>query len=294
MPSAGSIDARGCETMTLPHVMLDPLILMALHEDLGDRGDITSDATIPADLRIKAVIRARCAGIVAGLQPAMRSFQLLGGDVVLTPMLQDGAAVMPNQTIITFEGHARSILMGERVALNFMGHLSGIATATYAMTRAIAHTHTKIVDTRKTTPGMRALEKQAVRLGGGVNHRFGLYDAILIKDNHIAAIGGVRQALEKAKSSAGHMVKIEIEVDNLSQLQEVCDTGLADCVLLDNMGPDLLTQAVQMVAGKMTTEASGNITLSTITQIAQTGVDYISSGWLTHSAPNLDLGLDIL
>jgi nicotinate-nucleotide pyrophosphorylase (carboxylating) len=206
---------------------------------------------------------------------------------------RDGASVAGKTALMTVEGSARAVLAGERVALNFLGHLSGVATATHEFVRRVAGTRTRICCTRKTTPGLRALEKYAVRCGGGFNHRFGLDDAMLIKDNHIAVAGGIRAVLERARAAAGHLVKIEIEVDTLDQLREVVAVGLADAVLLDNMDAATMREAVKMVAGKFPLEASGGITLDTIAEIAKTGVDYASSGWITHSAPNLDVALDI-
>ncbi len=208
-------------------------------------------------------------------------------------MARDGDAVKANTTLATIEGAAIAILSGERVALNFLGHLSGIATLTAAYVAKVAHSSAKITDTRKTTPGLRALEKYAVRCGGGVNHRFGLDDAVLIKDNHIAVAGGVKPALEAARAAVGHLVKVEIEVDGLDQLREVLASGKADVVLLDNMDLKTLREAVALCRGKITTEASGGVTLETVAAIAETGVDVISSGALTHSAPSLDVALDI-
>jgi len=207
--------------------------------------------------------------------------------------VRDGAGVQRGAKLMTISGNARAILGAERVALNFLGHLSGIATATAAFVARIAHTKARIICTRKTTPGLRALEKYAVRCGGGYNHRFGLDDAILIKDNHIAVAGGIKAVLERAKSAAGHLVKIEIEVDSLAQLKEVLDVGLADVVLIDNFDPAAMRKAVEMVAGRLVIEASGGITLESAAAIAETGVDYLSSGALTHSVQNLDVGLDI-
>jgi nicotinate-nucleotide pyrophosphorylase (carboxylating) len=276
---------------------LDPIsvrraVEAALAEDLGRAGDVTSAATIPAEARATVAIVARAAGRLAGIQLAEAAFAALDPSVAFTAELADGARLAPGSIVAHVEGPARAVLSSERVALNFLGHLSGVATATAAYADLIAHTQAKICCTRKTTPGLRVFEKYAVRCGGGSNHRFGLDDAILIKDNHIAIAGGIEPALRAAKAAAGHLVKIEIEVDTLEQLDRVIAEG-ADVVLLDNMGPDALREAVRRVAGRMRTEASGNVSLATVVAIAETGVDLISVGRITHSAPTLDLGLDI-
>jgi nicotinate-nucleotide pyrophosphorylase (carboxylating) len=263
----------------------------ALAEDLGSGGDITTTATIPASAQAVAVIAARKPGVIAGLPLAEAAFRALDPSVRFESVVKDGARVTPGDVVARMSGPARSILSAERVALNYLGRLSGIATATAFFADAIAHTKAKISDTRKTTPGLRMLEKYAVLCGGGVNHRFGLYDMVLIKDNHIAVAGGVRPALRAAKEKTDG-VKIEIEVDKLDQLDEVIAEG-TDIVLLDNMTPDQLAEAVKRVGGRFTTEASGNVTLDTVKAIAESGVDIISTGWITHSAPVLDLGLDI-
>lgn len=277
--------------------VLDPIqvsraVEAALAEDFGRAGDITTNATIPASAKATAVIAARQPGIISGLPLAAEAFRRLDPLVSFYPHLADGNAVKPGAIVARINGPARPILSGERVALNYLGRLSGIATATSAFAQRIAHTRAKIADTRKTTPGLRVFEKYAVRCGGGANHRFGLDDAVLIKDNHIAVAGGIVPALRAAKAGAGHLVKIEIEVDGLDQLNEVIAEG-ADAVLLDNMGPDLLAEAVRRVAGRMITEASGGVTLESVSAIAESGVDLISTGWITHSSPVLDLGLDI-
>ncbi len=264
----------------------------ALAEDLGRAGDVTSAATIPAEARATAAIVARAAGRLAGIQLAEAAFAALDPGVSFKAELADGAHLAPGSIVARIEGPARAVLSSERVALNFLGHLSGVATATAAYADLIAHTQAKICCTRKTTPGLRVFEKYAVRCGGGANHRFGLDDAILIKDNHIAIAGGIEPALRAARAAAGHLVKIEIEVDTLDQLDRVIAEG-ADVVLLDNMGPEMLREAVARVAGRMRTEASGNVSLETVVAIAETGVDLISVGRITHSAPTLDLGLDI-
>ncbi len=276
----------------LPRVLLEPLVRAALLEDLGRAGDITTDALVPPHTCAAAAFVARQPGVVAGLDLAALAFHLVDPDVTLTPERQDGDALQPGDVIARLDGPARGILTGERVALNFMGHLSGIATATAQVAAAIAHTSARITCTRKTTPNLRAVEKYAVRCGGGRNHRFGLDDAILIKDNHIAIAGGIAPALSRARAYAGHLVKIEIEVDTLAQLAEVLEIG-ADAVLLDNMTPDQLREAVRMVSGRAITEASGGIDLERAPAVAETGVDLLSAGWLTHSARVLDIGLDI-
>lgn len=275
----------------LPAIMLEPLVRAALLEDLGRAGDVTTDAIVPKDLWATTVLSARQAGTVAGLDLAMLAFRLIDQNVEMTLHQADGSKVSPGETIASVRGPARAILTAERTALNFLCHLSGIATATASVVAAVRGHGAKIVCTRKTTPGLRAIEKHAVRAGGGSNHRFGLDDAILIKDNHIAMAGGIRTALERARSSAGHLVKIEVEVDTLAQLEEVL-TLAPDAVLLDNMSVDELRQAVAMVAGRATTEASGRITAAIAPAVAATGIDLISIGWLTHSAPILDIGLD--
>ncbi len=277
----------------LPRLLLEPAIRAALLEDLGRAGDVTSDAVIPPGTEATAVMRAREAGIAAGLDAARIAFELIDPALQIAPDKADGDRIAAGDVLLTVSGAARAILSAERVALNFACRLSGIATATRRIADAIAHTKATIVCTRKTTPGLRVFEKRAVRAGGGGNHRWGLDDAMLIKDNHIAAAGGIRSVLERARAHAGHMMKIEIEVDTLDQLAEVLAAGGADNVLLDNMAPDTLRRAVAMNAGRLALEASGGITLETAPAIAETGVDYLSAGWLTHSAGILDLGLDI-
>jgi len=273
-------------------LMWEPLVRAALLEDLGRAGDITTEACVPSSAQGDGVLAARVAGTIAGLDVAALSFRLIDTDVRFEPVLADGDQVEAGGAVARVRGPARGMLTAERVALNFLGHLSGIATATRFIADAIGHTACRVVCTRKTTPGLRALEKYAVRCGGGLNHRFGLDDAMLIKDNHIALAGGIAAALQRARARAGHLVKIEIEVDNLAQLEEVFVAGGADAVLLDNMGPDMLRQAVALVAGRAVTEASGGITPATAANIAETGVDLISVGWLTHSVRTLDIGLD--
>jgi nicotinate-nucleotide pyrophosphorylase (carboxylating) len=265
----------------------------ALDEDLGRAGDITSAATIPAGKKAKARLVARKAGVLAGLACAAQSFRAIDASVSFRSRMRDGAKLAANAAIAEIEGSAVAILSGERVALNFVGHLSGIATLTAAYVAKVAHTKAKITDTRKTLPGLRALEKYAVRCGGGANHRFGLDDAVLIKDNHIAVAGSVAAALRAARAAVGHLVKVEIEVDSLDQLAQVLNTGGADAVLFDNMDAATLKRAVEMARGKLVTEASGGVTLETVARIAETGVEVISVGALTHSAPALDVALDI-
>jgi nicotinate-nucleotide pyrophosphorylase (carboxylating) len=276
----------------LPHLLLEPLARMALLEDLGRAGDITTDALVPADAVADAAFVSREPGVIAGLALARLAFSLVDPRIRLDVLAGDGTRVARGDVVARLHGPARGILTGERVALNFLGRLSGIATATAAIVQSIAGSGTRVVCTRKTTPGLRAMEKYAVRCGGGANHRFGLDDAMLIKDNHIAIAGGIRPALERARAAAGHLVRIEIEVDTLAQLEAALAHGV-DAVLLDNMTPAMLRQAVAMVDRRAVTEASGRITRQTAPDIAATGVDLISVGWLTHSVPVLDIGLDI-
>ncbi len=275
-----------------PH-LVEAAVRAALAEDLGRAGDITSQATIPASAQAVAVIAARKKpGVLAGVDLARKAFELVDPALRFLPAARDGDFFAPGAVLARIEGSARGILAGERVALNFLGRMCGIATLTSHYAQAVAHTRAKICCTRKTTPGLRAFEKYAVRCGGGVNHRFGLDDAVLIKDNHIAVAGGAVPALRAAKAFAGHLVKIEIEVDTLDQLREVLAEG-ADAVLLDNMSPAQLREAVALIGGRLIAEASGGIHLGGLKEVAETGVDLISSGALTHSAPVLDLGLDI-
>jgi nicotinate-nucleotide pyrophosphorylase (carboxylating) len=277
----------------LSPLAVDEAVQRALDEDLGRAGDITSIATIPETARARAVMIARQAGVIAGLPLAVATFQRLSPDTSIEAHVRDGATVAAGAPVLTISGPARAVLAGERTALNFVGRLSGIATLTADYVRHTAGTRMRICCTRKTTPGLRALEKYAVRCGGGFNHRFGLDDAILIKDNHIAVAGGIRPVLQRARASIGHLVKVEIEVDTLAQLREVLDTGMADAVLLDNMDIDTLRQAVALAGGRVVLEASGGVTVDSIAKIAATGVDYASSGALTHSAANFDIALDI-
>ena len=284
--------------LLMPGAFLSPLLVeeavrRALDEDLGRAGDITSAATIPANARASARLVARKAGVLAGLACAAEAFGAIDPAVSFRAKKRDGDRLAAGDFVAEIEGPAIAVLSGERVALNFVGRLSGIATLTAAYVAKVSHTRAKITDTRKTTPGLRALEKYAVRCGGGVNHRFGLDDAVLIKDNHIAVAGGVAAALKAARAAVGHLVKVEIEVESLDQLAEVLQTGGADAVLLDNMDASTLKRAVELARGKAVLEASGGVSLETVAKIAETGVDVISVGALTHSAPALDVALDI-
>ena len=274
-----------------PHPLLvEPVVRAALEEDLGRAGDITSDLTVPADQCSVARLVARKPGTIAGLIAAECAFRL-AGPVTFRVEKPDGSTVEACTTLSTIEGPSRALLTAERVALNFAGHLSGVATATRALVDAIAGTKARIICTRKTLPGLRTLQKYAVRCGGGFNHRFGLDDAVLIKDNHLAAAGGIEPAVQRVRAGLGHMVRIELEVDTLAQLEEALSLDV-DCVLLDNMSTADLKRAVAMAKGKAVLEASGNVTRETVRAIAEAGVDYISSGAITHSSPNLDVALD--
>ncbi len=274
-----------------PSLLVEPQVRAALEEDLGRAGDITSALTIAEGRQATARLIARKPGVIAGLNCAQTAFRLVDPGLRFTPSAQDGDAVSAGTMLATISGEARSILTGERVALNFLGHLSGVATATAALVQAVKGTKARITCTRKTLPGLRSLQKYAVRCGGGYNHRFGLDDAVLVKDNHIAAAGGIGPALSRLRAGLGHMAKVEVEVDTLDQLREALALGV-DTVLLDNMPPQTLREAVALTAGRATLEASGNVTLATVRAIAESGVDYISSGAITHSAANLDMGLD--
>ncbi len=277
-------------TLTPPQHVVEEAVRHALKEDLGDAGDITTNACVAHDAITEASINSRGSGVIAGAGIAYGAFQIHHVFKVSFSK-NDGDSVKAGDEIMTIEGPARGILTAERVALNFLGHLSGIATATAALVDAVKGTGAGIVCTRKTTPGLRALEKYAVRCGGGRNHRFGLYDAVMIKDNHIAAVGGIKKAIEACRASFGHTVKIEVEIDGLDQLDAALSGG-ADIIMLDNMSNDDMKKAVKRNNGQAVLEASGNVTVKTVRAIAETGVDVISSGWITHSAPSLDLGLD--
>jgi nicotinate-nucleotide pyrophosphorylase (carboxylating) len=279
-------------SLHLPPQIVADAVGRALAEDLGRAGDITSDAIIPAGSMAKAALVARRPGVIVGMPLAARAFAEMDAAVVFDTKVGDGATVAADTTLATIAGSAHAILAAERTALNFVGHLSGIASATAAFVEAVKGTHARITCTRKTTPGLRALEKYAVRCGGGSNHRYGLDDAVLIKDNHIAIAGSVSGAIERARAAVGHLVKVEVEVDTLEQLREAL-AAKPDAVLLDNMSLTDLAEAVRMVAGSVATEASGGVTIDRVRAIAETGVDYISSGWITHSAPALDVALDI-
>lgn len=277
---------------TLPASFLyEPVIRAALAEDLGLAGDLTTDLCVPPDARARAAVVARRAGRIAGLPIGLAAFRHLDPDLAIEVLAGEGSDVTPGTTVAVVAGRARPILTAERTALNLMTRLSGIATATARAVAAVEGTAARIACTRKTTPGLRALEKYAVRVGGGVNHRFGLDDGVLIKDNHIAAAGGILAAIDRARAGIGHMVKLEVEVDTLEQLR-LALTREVDAVLLDNMPPATLREAVALIAGRAVTEASGGVHPETVREIAETGVDIISLGWLTHSAPQLDLGLD--
>jgi nicotinate-nucleotide pyrophosphorylase (carboxylating) len=275
----------------LPAIMIEPAVRAALLEDLGRAGDLTTDAIVPADARTTCALVARQPGVVCGLDFALWAFRLIDPRIEVNVSLQDGSRLQPGDLIATVSGPARGILTAERVALNFLSHLSGVASATQGIADAIAGTRAQVCCTRKTMPGLRAAQKYAVRVGGGSNHRFGLDDAVLIKDNHVAIAGGVKPAVERARAGVGHLVKIELEVDTLDQLREAMSLRV-DAVLLDNMGPDLLREAVSIVDGRAITEASGRIRPDTAPAIAASGVDLLSVGWLTHSAQVLDIGLD--
>lgn len=276
----------------LPDLLLEPIVRAALVEDLGPMGDATCRAVIPPDLTYDARLGARVPGVASGLRVAATAFRLVDPTLQVKSLVADGQTFAAGETLMTVTGSAASILMAERVALNFAGRLSGIATLTAAFVAETQGTRARVTCTRKTTPGLRAVEKEAVRHGGGSNHRFGLSDAIMIKDNHIAAAGGIRRALEAAKAARSHMTRLEIEVDHLEQLQEVLEIGGADVVLLDNMSTADMARAVEIGQGRVVLEASGNMALERIAEVAATGVDYISVGALTHSARVLDLGLD--
>jgi nicotinate-nucleotide pyrophosphorylase (carboxylating) len=275
----------------LPRLMIEAQVREALLEDLGRAGDITSDAIIPADLPAETALVARKPGVVAGLDVALLAFTLIDPAIAAVVAKQDGSRLQKGDVIATLSGRARSILTAERVALNFLCHLSGIASATAEIVDSVRGTKARVICTRKTLPGLRNLQKYAIRVGGGFNHRFGLDDAVLIKDNHIAAAGGIRKAVERARAAIGHLVKIELEVDTLAQLEEGLAVGV-DAILLDNMDLDQMRRAVAMVAGRAVIEASGGITPETAPAIAATGVDLLSLGWLTHSVRQLDIGLD--
>lgn len=275
----------------LPDLLIEPVVRAALLEDLGRAGDLTTDAIVPATAKAKTALVARQHGVVAGLAAAATAFRLVDPSIEMTIERPDGTRLVPGDRIATITGPARGMLTAERVALNFLGHLSGVASGAATLVEAVRGHKARICCTRKTMPGLRAQQKYAVRVGGGMNHRFGLDDGVLIKDNHIAVAGGIRPAILAARRGVGHLVKIEVEVDTLDQLEEALATG-TDAVLLDNMTPDQLASAVRMIDGRAIAEASGRITPQTAPAIAASGVDLISAGWLTHSASVLDIGLD--
>jgi nicotinate-nucleotide pyrophosphorylase (carboxylating) len=275
----------------LSTIIIEPLVRAALIEDLGRAGDITTDAIVPGEARAETALVARARGVVAGRDLALLAFRLIDPAIVATVRLPDGARVSSGDVIATVSGPARGILTAERVALNFLCHLSGVATATAAIVAAVQGTRARIACTRKTMPGLRTVQKYAVRVGGGANHRYGLDDAVLIKDNHIAAAGGIGPAVQRVRAGIGHLVKVEVEVDTLGQVEDAIAAGV-DAVLLDNMEPEALRRAVAMVDSRVITEASGGITPATAPAVAATGVDLISIGWLTHSVTALDIGLD--
>lgn len=293
------VQALAVEAMTDQHVapladvMLEPLLRQTLLEDLGRAGDLTSNLIIPADATASLKIAARMEGVLAGIDLARIAFALMDPSIRFEPRLRDGARLKAGDELARVEGPARAILSAERTALNFLGHLSGVATATARIADAIRPYGTRVTCTRKTLPGLRMVQKYAVRVGGGSNHRYGLDDAVLIKDNHVAVAGGVRAAVERARQGAGHMVAIELEVDTLEQLAEGLDAGV-NIVLLDNMSPEMLREAVRLVDGRAVTEASGRVTADTAVAMAQAGVDYIAVGAITHSVAVLDIGLDVV
>lgn len=277
----------------LPEILIEPLVRATLAEDLGRAGDITSDAIIPVTVQSELYLVARKPGVLAGLDLARLAFQLIDKEVIFENLLEDGARLQQGSRIARITGSARALLTAERTALNFLCHLSGIATVTAQIADSIAEYSCHVTCTRKTTPMLRALEKYAVRVGGGRNHRFGLDDAVLIKDNHIAVAGSLTTAVERARAAVGHLVKIEVEVDTLEQLDEALAIGV-DVVLLDNMSLEQLAEAVRRIDGRAISEASGGVTPETAVKIAQQGVNQIAIGWITHSAPILDIGLDVI
>ena len=275
----------------LDEVLLKPLVEAALTEDLGRRGDVTSQATIPATMQAQLQIKARQAGVICGMDLARLSFALVDAQIEFAAQVVDGETVAAGTVLAIVSGNARHLLTAERTALNFMTHLSGIATATRQIVDSVAEYPAQITCTRKTIPGLRTVQKYAVRCGGGRNHRLGLDDAILIKDNHIAIAGDIKTAIQQAQDFAGHLIPIEVEVDTLEQLEQALEAGVS-LVLLDNMSPETLSKAVTMCKGRAKTEASGGITPETVQAVAETGVDFIAMGYLTHSTTALDIGLD--
>jgi nicotinate-nucleotide pyrophosphorylase (carboxylating) len=288
---AAETETRVSAVPPLPAIMIEPLVRAALLEDLGRAGDLTTDAIVPAEARAETALVARKAGVVAGLDLALLAFRLVDPAIVAKVVRADGTKVAKGDLIAEIAGPTRGMLTAERTALNFLCHLSGVATAANAIVEAVRGTKASVVCTRKTMPGLRTAQKYAVRVGGGANHRFGLDDAVLIKDNHVAAAGGIAEAVRRARAGVGHLVKIELEVDTLDQLREALAVKV-DAVLLDNMDVETMREAVKMVGGRALTEASGGITLASAPAIAATGVDLLSAGWLTHSTTALDIGLD--
>jgi len=285
------VSSLNSSLVPLPPLLVEPIVRAALVEDLGRAGDITTSSIVPASARARAVVATRQPGVVAGLDCAAIAFRLLDPAITLTIHRPDGSRVAAGDVVASIAGPAGAILTAERVALNFLCHLSGVATATASLVDAAQGHRARITCTRKTTPGLRALEKHAVRAGGGVSHRFGLDDGVLIKDNHIEAVGSIGVAVERARQAIGHMVKIEVEVETLADLDAALAVGV-DAVLLDNMTPATMAEAVARIAGRAVSEASGRITRETVAAVAASGVDIISAGWITHSAAALDLGLD--
>jgi len=274
------------------NILIDKIIEQALLEDIGT-GDITTESIIPSNLKAKGIIKTSEEGVVAGLDITRMVFKKLDSEICFQPKIKDGNKILPGEILAEITGSAQTILIGERVALNFLQRMSGIATITSKFCQEVKDFPVRIVDTRKTTPGLRILEKYAVRIGGGYNHRFGLYDAVLIKDNHIAIAGGIKSAVNSVRKQISHIVNIEVEVDNLSQLQEALKVQV-DIIMLDNMDLEIMKEAVKIVKGKALIEASGGITLKKVRKIAQTGVDLISIGALTHSVKSLDISMEIV
>ncbi len=291
MGASGRGETEQWDVAPLPQVMIEPLVRTALLEDLGRAGDLTTNAIVPANHRGRTALVARQPGVVAGMDVARLAFQLVDPEIRVDIRKPDGSRIRPGDVIAMVEGNSRAMLMAERTALNFLCHMSGIASSTAAVVDAIGDARARVVCTRKTMPGLRIVQKYAVRVGGGSNHRFGLDDAVLIKDNHVAIAGGVAQAVRRARAGVGHLVKIELEVDTLEQLDEALELKV-DAILLDNMSVEAMAEAVRRVDGRAVTEASGRITPQTAPAVAKTGVDLISIGWLTHSVGVLDIGLD--
>jgi nicotinate-nucleotide pyrophosphorylase (carboxylating) len=296
VPTKRSQNARSPGFVPLPdapgRLAVEPIVRAALLEDLGRGGDVTTGAIVPAGLQARARVVAREPGIVAGMDAAALAFALLDESVEFRVAIADGQRVLSGEAAAEVTGNARTILTAERTALNLLGRLSGIATATRELVELVAGTRARIADTRKTTPGLRVLERYAVRCGGGTNHRFGLDDAVLVKDNHLALAGSIHEAVAAVRARVGHMMKVEVEVDTLEQLHAALEEPI-DAVLLDNMSPEQLAEAVRLVNGRVVTEASGGITRATVAAVARSGVDLISVGRLTHGARALDLGLDV-